>query len=224
VPPPGADVPQFNFNRSTLNKIKKLIAEGKASVSVFPPGQASSAAPLVPRPPPRPPAAVAAAGAAAATAIRAATAANAAAATAVRAANVAAAAGGGGGGGAAKLTVQLTVQDVLDGKAGVKLQKEIQDAVKGIESTRQTIAEQEIKYADNTRKIKDIIAAFNACIQKKDTQGARRQALLKILIEGQQTALSAYMLNNKKQITTVSEEILDTVKMENMKRQLAKRS
>jgi hypothetical protein len=220
VPPPGADVPQFNFNRSTLNKIKKLIAEGKASVSVFPPGQASSAAPLVSRPPPRPPAAVAAAGAAAATAVRAATAANAAAATAVRAANVAAAAGGGGGGGAAN----LTVQDVLDGKAGVKLQKEIQDAVKGIESTRQKIAEQEIKYADNTRKIKEITAAINAYIQKKDTQGARRQALLKILIEGQQTALSAYMLNNKKQITTVSEAILNTVKMENMKRQLANRS
>lgn len=115
-----------------------------------------------------------------------------------------------------------TIEEILAGGGGANIQKKYKGALDTIKSTEALIAEQELRSAELTQQIKEHHEAAGRFAQAGDRNGASRKLTLRDSIKAQLSTLMAYISQNKEQILTLKQAIINDAELERRKQLASK--
>ena len=115
-----------------------------------------------------------------------------------------------------------SIEEILAGGGGANIQKKYKGTLDTIKSTDALIAEQEIRSAELTKQIKNYTEAAERFAQAGDRDGVRKQLGLKAPIKTNLDTLMAYILQNKQQVLTLKQAILNDIELERRKQLASK--
>lgn len=129
---------------------------------------------------------------------------------------------------AARATARATatgpsIEEILAGGGGANIQKKYKDTLDNIKATESLIAEQIIRSAEITEQIKKYTEAAERFAKARNREGVRKQLDLKAPVKKNLDTLMAYILQNKQQVLTLKQAILNNIEIERRK-QLASKS
>jgi hypothetical protein len=116
-----------------------------------------------------------------------------------------------------------SIEEILAGGGGANIQKKYKDTLDNIKATESLIAEQIIRSAEITQQIKKYTEAAERFAKAGNREGVRKQLDLKAPVKKNLDTLMAYILQNKQQVLTLKQAILNNIEIERIK-QLASKS
>jgi len=116
-----------------------------------------------------------------------------------------------------------SIEEILAGGGGANIQKKYKDTLDNIKATESLIAEQIIRSAEITQQIKNYTEAAERFAKARNREGVRKQLDLKAPVKKNLDTLMAYILQNKQQVLTLKQAILNNIEIERIK-QLASKS